>query len=424
MKELIRVYEHQSLKVNSGNGFTDKHLDLLSKFLGNKGGDTFPYYSLIHHGVKFKSYVGVISVGDLQIEVLPKADKVKLTGDSEDDDEKNAWEDYLLEMLRVVHKLKVHSHPKADQRLKQNRVLDVLLNQFMDEVERIMHVGLVKAYRRVEDNRTSLKGRLVMCKHIIKNIVHQERFFVEYTTYDRNHIFNRLLYKALRVIQDIAASNEVILRAKRLEFEFPELEDIVPTESLFNRIDFDRKTEDYRSAVALAKLVLLNYMPNMTYQRGNSVVALMFNMNDLWEEYVYVTLKHNLPGYIVSAQKRKDFWHSNVGGKIIKPDIVIKKDGRCVAVLDTKWKCPLDGKPSDSDLKQMYVYHKYWDTDRTALLYPASSDRENVVGHFVSEIGDTAECDMFYLTIKSEKGPHFLEIESLMNYISIGEETC
>ena len=73
--EPIRIFEHESLKIGE-KGFTEKHLKLLSKYLGDKEGDDFPYYSLINNGVKFKQYVGVISVGDIQIEVLPKADKI------------------------------------------------------------------------------------------------------------------------------------------------------------------------------------------------------------------------------------------------------------------------------------------------------------------------------------------------------------
>ena len=411
MKDPIRVYEHEALKVGV-KGFEDKHLELLSKFLGDKGEEAFPYYALINHGVKFKHYVGVISVGNIQIEVLPKADK------NSGEEDQDLWENHLLTMLKAVYKLKVTLPSNAEQQVKRSRVLDVFLNRFMDEVERIMHVGLVKAYRRVEDNRTSLKGRLVMSKHIIKNIVHQERFYVEYTTYDRNHIFNRLLYKTLRVIQDISASNDINLRAKRLQFEFPELEDIVPTEALFYRLGFDRKTEDYREAIELAKMILLNYMPNMRYQRGNSVVALMFDMNKLWEEYVYVILKRQLTDYTVSAQRYKDFWQSDTkGGKIVRPDIVIEKDGKCIAVLDTKWKIPYDGKPSDEDLKQMFVYHKYWSTNLTALLYPGTENRQ-VIGHFVKGKVITAECSMFYLPISSERASDFLETDELIEYIT------
>lgn len=394
--EPIRVFEHESLKVGE-KGFTSDHLDLLSKYLGDREGDDFPYYSLINKGVRFKQYVGVICVGKVQIEVLPKADKNAGTEDM--------WERHLLEMLRVVYKLKVAVPTNADQKLKHNHVLDVFLDHFLNEVEHILHVGLVKAYRRVEDNRTALKGRLVMSKHIAKNIVHKERFYVDYTTYDRNHIFNRLLYKTLRIIPDVTTSSHIALRAKTLVFEFPELNDVVVTHTLFSKLSYDRKTEEYRNAIELAKMILLNYMPNLKYSNNNNVLALMFDMNKLWEEYVYIMLKRRLgSGYSVLAQNAKRFWHSDsVGLKTVRPDIVVLKDGKCIAVLDTKWKCPKDGKPSDADLKQMYVYHEYWNTERTALLYPGkSSNTDGTFYETPSGKQASMKCSMIYLPINDD----------------------
>lgn len=408
---LISKYEHESLKVGEET-FKAKHLDLLSKFLGDKVGEDAPF-SLIHNGVKFKQFVGVISVGDLQIEVLPKADK------NAGDAEKNIWESHLMEMLRVVYKLKLKLPSKADQQVKRSPVLDVFLDRFMDEVEHLMHVGLVKAYRRVEDNRNALKGRLVMSKHIIKNMVHKERFYVEYTTYDRNHIFNRLLYKALRVIPDISTRSYTHNRAKTLLFEFPELNDIAVTDALFSRLSYDRKTEDYREAIELAKLILLNYMPNLTYQRGNNVFALMFDMNRLWEEYVFIMLKRQLKDYTVLAQDPKSFWQSSKSSSTIRPDIVVMNGDECVAVLDTKWKCPDTTKPADADLKQMYVYHDYWNTDKTALIYPGNE--ENVAGDFMKDGSEVAECDMFYLPIyvnPAERKTTLLDMSNLINFLS------
>lgn len=409
--EPIRVFEHESLKVGE-KGFTSHHLDLLSKYLGDREGDDFPYYSLINKGVRFKQYVGVICVGKVHIEVLPKADK---KAGNED-----VWERHLLEMLRVVYKLKVTVPTKATQKLKHSHVLDVFLDHFLNEVERILHIGLVKAYRRIEDNRTSLKGRLVMSKHIEKNIVHKERFYVDYTTYDRNHVFNRLLYKTLRVIPDVTSNNYISLRAKTLMFEFPELNDIAVSQSLFSKLSYDRKTEEYRNAIELAKMILLNYMPNLKYSSNNNVLALMFDMNKLWEEYVYIMLKRKIGGkYTVLAQNTKSFWRPDSGGKpnTIRPDIVVcDSQDNCIAVLDTKWKCPKEGKPSDADLKQMFVYHEYWDTDQTALLYPGTSSCTN--GTFydtTSKNVASKKCAMIYLPIK--EGNEMICLDDVEGYV-------
>lgn len=66
---LIRVYEHESQKIGE-KGFTENHFDLLARYLGDSEGEDFPYYSLIHRGIRMKQYVGVLKVGDVQIEGL------------------------------------------------------------------------------------------------------------------------------------------------------------------------------------------------------------------------------------------------------------------------------------------------------------------------------------------------------------------
>ena len=407
---IIQVFEHESLKLGQRDGFGERELKLLQKFRGDKGDDDFHFYSLINNGVKFKQFVGVLCVGDLQIEVLPKVDRYSC----DKDNEYGVWHNNLLAMLKTVYKLKVDVPSQAQQKIiHSNSILDVFIQRFLDEVERLLHIGLVKSYRRVEDNCKALKGKLLVDKQITRNFAHKERFFVNYTTYDYNHVCNRIIYKALKLIPYVTDNSYVKARANTIRFEFPELNDISIDEGLFYRMEFNRKTEEYHFSMELAKLLLLHYMPNLTNSNNEKVLALMFDMNKLWEEYVFILLKRQLPEYHVMAQNTKQFWHSDsVGNKTIRPDIVVIKGGDCVAVLDTKWKCPADNKPSDADLKQMYTYHKYWDTNYTALIYPGSAS--NVEGHF--EKGNE-ECRMIYLPLVHEQGPDFLNISELVNFV-------
>lgn len=405
--KIIQVFEHQSLKVGP-NGLKDEELKLLQKFRGDKEDEDFKFYSLINNGVKFKQYVGVLCVGNLQIEVLPKVDKGA--------DDKAVWHSNLLTMLKAVYKLKVDVPSQAQQKfIHSNSILDIFIQRFLDEVERLLHIGLVKTYRKVEDNCKALKGKLLVGKQITRNFAHRERFYVSYTTYDYNHICNRIIYKALKLIPYITGNSYVKARANTIRFEFPELNDISIDEGVFNRMEFDRKTEEYRFSMELAKLLLLHYMPNLNSSNNERVLALMFDMNRLWEEYVYIVLRRQLKDYTVLAQSSKEFWHSDKAHNTIRPDIVIMDKGNCVAVLDTKWKCPKDDKPSDADLKQMFVYHEYWKTENTALIYPGN-DTKNIEGHFIKDTKAIAKCFMFYLPIKSDRHPNILDTGELLSY--------
>lgn len=409
--KLIQVYEYESLIIGQPIGkdkegedvrFEKPHLELLQRFYNNRD-DEKNYYSLIHDGVRFKHYVGVLNVGGLQIEVLPKTDKPA------NDNDKGIWKEHLLTMLRTVYKLQAHAPTNAQQQLKNSSILDVFLQRFLNEVEKLLHVGLIKTYRKETDNRNSLKGKIAWSKHLSKNVVHKERFYVTYTTYDRNHVMNCVLYKTLKVIPSVTYNSYIANKAKTLEFEFPELIDINVTDNTFSTMSFDRKSEGYHDAISIAKLILLNYMPDSRIQSHN-VIALMFDMNKLWEEYVYVMLRRHLTNCEVTPQDHKVLWNSNRATKRIKPDIVINNK----YVLDTKWKLP-DKTPSDADLHQLYTYLKFFNAEKVAFVYPATSNGERIEGFFKEGPNPGPSCDMLFLHL-SDKG---VFVKPIMDWLGL-----
>ena len=388
----IEVFEYASLTVGQ-NGFTIDHLHLLTCFLRSNNEKIFPYYTLINNGVRFNSYVGLLSVGDLTIEVLPKVDK--------GNDNHDYWKKKLIRMLSVVYKLDVKAPTSASQHVRTNSsIFDVFIKRFLDEVEALLNRGLVKCYHKEEGNLKAMKGKLLVDKHLQKNFVHKERFYVQYNTYDQEHVMNCILRQALVVATRITQNIQLRGRAVTLLFNFPELHEVPVSRELFDNLRFDRKTDDYQDGIKLAKLLLLNFVPDLVAGKVNAL-ALMFDMNKLWEEYVFIMLRKALrkDGYEVKEQVHKSFWHSKNGNKkIIKPDIVIFHGSDMKFVLDTKWKCP-DVVPSDGDLHQMFVYQQMFDVKKVALVYPMADNGTNYIskeGFF--ETG--SPCDMLFFPVE------------------------
>jgi len=359
----IAVFEHECLKVGhiyQGVEFKKKHLESLEQYLGEKG---TPYFSLIHNGVRFCEFVGAIQVGGLTIEVLPKADK-------SNDTEK--WRRVLIGMLKKVGTFTISATSHANLRLKSNHILDLYFDLFTTEVESLLHKGLVKKYRQTEGNLTTLKGKLNFSKHINRNLIHQERFYVNHTIYDQQHPLNQVLYKTIHLIRSINNNPILSSRIGSILLDYPELSDITVSDPWFNRIKYNRKTEHYRKAIEISRLLLLNYHPDLRHGQ-NHVLALMFDMNLLWEKFVYISLRKYLKADAILPQQKKSYWR--IAGRTavkLKPDIIIKR-GDTTYVIDTKWKMMDRPRPADDDLRQMYAYLKYFQAEQAILCYPGEN---------------------------------------------------
>ena len=396
IKTHITIFEHQSIWTHKGEErLSLVQLKAFHVFYGEKG---VPYYSLIHNGVKFCEYVGVIQIGNLLIEILPKADKNGIA-------DTNLWRKRLIDMLRSVGIFNIHAPSYSQLALRHNSILDLYFELFIKEVNYLIHQGLIKKYRKKEGNTKALTGSLKFAKHIQQNVVHQERFYVKYTTYDTQHLLHSLLYKVLRLLQQINTNSRLNSSIANLLLCFPEMPSIAVNETTFNRIIYNRKTESYRNAIEIARLLLLNYHPDVSKGR-NDVLALLFDMNLLWEQFVYTSLqqqfrKQKLP-YTITTQTSKYFWKPQQGSRSsIRPDIVIKDDKDNTYVLDTKWKQLYQKNPSPDDLRQLYVYLKYFDAQKVALVYPSSQTMVTTGRYYAehTEVIGSQECSMILISV-------------------------
>lgn len=366
----ITVFEHESIRYDRGEKrITKDQFEALERYHGNG----VPYFKLIYKGIQFNEHVGVIQIGETLIEVLPKADKKPHSKD-----EDNKWRSILIGMLRSVGSFDIRSTSSSNLKIKPNTILDLYFEMYLKEMEYLLHNGLFKKYRKEEGNVSALKGAFLFSKHLQKNLVHKERFFVRHTTYDVDHKIHHILYKAICLLKRINSNSDLNARIGALLLNFPEMSDIKVTSATFDKLVFNRKNLHFKKAIEIAKLLLLEYHPDVSKGK-NHVLALMFDMNLLWEQFIYRTLrKKRTTGTKITAQTSKFFWKPIDGRRSsMRPDLLIETDTEKI-ILDTKWKNLNGYNPSPEDLRQMYVYHEYYKANRVALVYP-HNEKESVV---------------------------------------------
>ena len=416
MLKPIQVFEFEKLVASDTSFFKTEALGkkVIDKLWQFNDANKNIYFEAIRNGVKFKNYVGVIQIGNVTIEILPKADKNFAT-----ENERGQWHTVLLKMLAKCKKIKIDSVSKAALKKRHHSLLDLYFDLFLDEVNMLLNRGLIKQYRKQSGNVLALKGRLEFSKNIQHNLVHKERFYTNHQVYDYSHLINQIVLKALLTLKNISNNIFIKDRIERVLSCFPEVKEINITKSHFDKLTTNRKTTDYQEAIKIAKMILLNYSPDIK-GGGENMLALLFDMNMLWEEYVYRMLtKIQTDTLKVKFQNRKQFWEK----KLIKPDIVIEKTevdkSISTYVIDTKWKIIDPKKPGDNDLKQMYAYNMYWNASKSMLLYPTSVDLTTDFGSFHKGRTEENQCKLGFIKVMENNTLNTAIGEDILNFLDI-----
>ena len=149
-------------------------------------------------------------------------------------------------------------------------------------------------------------------------------------------------------------------------------------------LEQDRRYAGWKAALAQARWFIDGECPNI-YSGKNDSISILFDMSKLFERYVAIEVSSLLSpaGYSIQCQG-PPLWLLSIGDmsrfKTI-PDLFVTKDGRPIAILDTKWKMlngSTDGADiAQSDLYQLFTYAKAYHVSDVALIYPSSYGQVN-----------------------------------------------
>lgn len=371
---VVTLFEHETLRVD-GEVFRDSHLVLLDRWVAAQKS---PPLFIGRRHVKFSSYVGVIRVAGLTIEILPKIERQSLQGG---DESKSRWRNALIRMLEIARVIRARPSTSSNVSTTRSSLLDYLFAIYLEEVSTILDHGLTNDYTEREENGTKLRGRIVFPEHIRRNGVHQERNYCRFVDLTQDNPLNRLLKHVCGIIANSAVDPRISARAAQLMLRFAEVSDATPSLQESKRHILKRRFSQYSRAFGLAELIVQRSVPELSHG-PDRVLAVLFDMNLLFETYVYKLLRKaagELSDVRVKAQRGRRFWQT----RLLRPDIIIEHPGGRT-VLDTKWKIPKDNRPSDADLRQMYAYSHVFGAHSTHLVYPSTDTSfESIAGVYM-----------------------------------------
>jgi 5-methylcytosine-specific restriction enzyme subunit McrC len=366
---ILKEFEYLQYKDNTKDNFIKKEtFDSLEKFvLENE--KTAQYLKITTKNgfgkvLQAQNYVGVIQTKDgTTIEILPKI-KNATTEKSKD---------ILIKMLKTLKNSPFKNLSVANLKSSKIPLFEIFISMFLEELTILVRNGIKSDYISKEENLKFLKGKLKISEQIKYNTIHKERFFVQYEEFMSNRVENRLIKTTLQYLYKKSKLNKNQQRIREFLFVFDEIEISHNIKTDFSKIELNRQMKDYQQVLLWCKTFLCEN--SFSPYKGNDIAfALLFDMNLLFESFVYSYLKKSSNFQDIKSQDRTHHlaYENGIGRFRLKPDIVIN-GGKIIA--DTKWKILSEDKAYNGvlqdDMYQLYAYGtKYDNCEKIYLIYP------------------------------------------------------
>lgn len=326
--------------------------------------------------------VGVVATPEASLEILPKIDNMASGG----------LREQLIHMLSIAYELPISLSGESSLGVQHKSLLDVLIHQFSEQLQSTIKRGLPHRYRLHQDDLPMLRGKMLHTRQFSALAAKPDRLACEFDEFSADTPLNQIMKAAVRSLFAVT-KREINLRLLReLIVQYVEVSEVHPSHLPWSEVKLDRTNQSWHCLFNFAHLLLNRRFQNTTSGSSRGV-ALLFEMNDLFEAYIGKLVKRELAGsgYQAVAQGGLKYClqdqHSLRGAFQTKPDILIRKEGEVVAIIDTKWKRYRveEKEASQADVYQMMAYAQVYQCPKVILLYPhgeGSSTRAGIQRNF------------------------------------------
>lgn len=364
MRESIAIKEYSEIKENK---LESCNLDKLQAYLKCQNLDLA--LKVTRHGIKTKSWVGVIKYKNLHLEILPKLISEDANNDKKiSEEERSIILKNLIFMLSYTKNLDIKTNDNAKLSTEKNPFIEILIREFATSLFEALKRLTPKRYIREEENLNYLKGKIKFCENIRYNCTNQAKFYCEYDEFSENNLLNQLFLFVSTCLYNISNNSYNKKTLKFIINYYSDISFVRFDKFKVRKIKLTRNQELFKKSFNLAKMFVEQTSVDLSKNKFENI-TLVWDMNKLFEEFIFELIKRKIPEYEAIAQKPKRLLkRENVTRRDTRIDILIQNPQ---VIIDTKYKKFTDFDDiSSADIYQVTTYCLLHNYKRAILLYP------------------------------------------------------
>lgn len=362
MAEPIVVKEYDKMEISNCD------LDKLQDYLKCNKLDSA--LKVTRHGIETTSWVGVIKYKNTHFQILPKL--ICNNGDKE-----NILRN-LIFMLSYTKKLDIKTSNDAKLSTAKNPFIEILIREYAKSLFECLKRLTPKRYVREEDNLNYLKGKIKFTENVRYNSSNQAKFYCEYDEFSENNILNQLFLFVSTCLYNISNDSYNKRTLKFIMNYYSGIKLVRFDRFKAEKIKLSRNQELFKKPFNLAKMFVEKTSVDLSKNKFENI-ALIWDMNKLFEEFVFEIMKKNETtlGWKFTAQKGKRLLVGDDNKKRnTYVDIFAENDNDKI-ILDTKYKI-FTGTDnfSNADVFQVSTYCLLHNTNKAVLIYPRWNNKK------------------------------------------------